>query len=202
LRSHLPRRERFRIASCITAIRIVPPVSRVAGLGEPVSIAGIALLYSCRNARWMPTRPTRFDDRRIKPSDVPWLEQVAYTSVHGLHFGVMKDILVRQVVYLSSLLVIGCVCHPCVRQSPCTEAIVASLRMTPSKSGACRLEQRGGSMTLCTPVGQGTTIPSRLPHPLTAEPSPLSGEPKGDVSSCRGVQSAAQHGLVWQGFQT
>ncbi len=91
---HRPRMERLRLASCVTAISVVPPVSRVAWLSEPVNVAGIALLHSCRSARWMPTRTTRLDDRRIKHPDVPGLERGAYTRVWLIHFGEKKDVLV------------------------------------------------------------------------------------------------------------
>src|SRR5207245_8647234 len=75
---------------------ISPPVSRVAWLGEPVSVAGIALLHSCRSARWMPTRTTRLNDRRSKHPDVPGLERGAYTRIRSLHFGEKKDVLVQE----------------------------------------------------------------------------------------------------------
>ena len=63
----------------------------------------------------MPTRPTRFDDRRSKPPDVPWLERGAYTSVRGLHFGEKQDVLVKSIACHSVQVHIGIATDPLPR---------------------------------------------------------------------------------------
>jgi len=77
----------------------------------------------------------------------------------------------------------GCVWHTGVRQSSHAQRLSSPLSGgPPSRGAACRLEPRGGSMTRRRDDGQGTTVPSRLPHPSTAAPRLLPTDPPGDVS--------------------
>jgi hypothetical protein len=77
----------------------------------------------------------------------------------------------------------GCVWHTGVRQSPHAQRLSSPLSGGPPSSGTvCCLAPRGGSMTRRRYDGQGTTVPSRLPHPSTAAPRLLPTDPPGDVS--------------------
>jgi hypothetical protein len=106
LRTQRPRRERFRIASCVTAIgmSLQSRAWHARGAGQSRSIA---VLCSCRRARWMPTRTTRLNASRSKHPGVPWRERGVYTSVRGRHFGKKQDVLVKSIAYRSMKIHLG-----------------------------------------------------------------------------------------------